>query len=267
MLAENLPETALDGLTRLAARFDAPAILFDAIFVPSANPLVEEGPVPGRSNMTYRWARDETQVTFHVLIDGEWKTLTAGKQEGNLFYDSHGEIIARIVAGQRQRPTLVTSVDVLDKAAAELERHDGEPAADTTSDEEAPKLCPDPTPEPKTTQSQNSILYQEYVSGLPYGLAINVGGVDFDGCDPATGDLLEAKANIDLMFDGNDNLHTWINPQNDPAIQMGRQSDAAVAAGRLVVWHAQTLKGYQGLSLIARGFNFPGLIVVYDPNY
>jgi hypothetical protein len=36
--------------------------------------------------------------------------------------------------------------------AAELERQDGEPAADTKSDDEAPRLCLDPTPKAKTNQ-------------------------------------------------------------------------------------------------------------------
>jgi hypothetical protein len=38
------------------------------------------------------------------------------------------------------------------------------------------------------------------------------------------------------------------------------------AAGRLVVWHAQTEKGYRGLSEIARELDEPNLFVVYDPN-
>jgi len=71
LLARDLSATALKGLTTLAARLSAATILFDAIFVPSANPIVDEGPVPGRPDMTYRWARDEATVTFKVLVDGQ----------------------------------------------------------------------------------------------------------------------------------------------------------------------------------------------------
>ena len=78
LLAENLSAAALDGLTTLAARVAVPTILFGAIFIPSANPIVDEGPVPGRPDMAYRWALDETQVTFKVLINGQWRTLTEG---------------------------------------------------------------------------------------------------------------------------------------------------------------------------------------------
>ena len=177
--------------------------------------MVDEGPVPGRSNMTYRWAHDETEVTFKVLIDGQWRTLTVGGRRHNLFYNRKGEVVARIVGGSGQRPTLVTSVGVLDRALADLQRTDGEPTANWTQDDNEPKLCQDPTPEPRTTDSKDSIEYQEYVSGLPYGLAINVGGVNFSGCDPKTGILLEAKAGIDFMFDDDDTLKWFIYPEKN----------------------------------------------------
>ena len=267
LLAENLSATALDGLATLAARMSAPAILFGAIFIPSANPIVDEGPVPGRPDMTYRWAHDEAQVTFRVLIDGQWRTLTAGVLgPGAAFYGLDAEIVARMVLAPGRRPTLVTAVDALDHALADLRRANGEPAASPTDDDHEPKLCPEPTPESKTTNSLNSIAYQKYVSGLPYGLAIRVGDVIFDGCDPPTGNLLEAKANIDFMFDENDILYDWINPRNDPRFQMGRQAEEALAAGRLVVWHAQTEKGFRGLEKIADGLGFGNLSVVFDPN-
>ena len=266
MLTVRLSAEALDGLAIMAARFDLPVALFDAIFIPSANPIVDEGPVPGRPDMSYRWAHDETEVTFKVLIDGQWRTLTVGEQKDDLFYDRNGEVVARLVSGASGRPTLVTTVDALDRALANVRREDGEPATSPAASDNEPKLCPDPTPEPKTTKSENSIAYQEYVTGLPYGLAINVGGFNFDGCDPATGTLLEAKANIDFMFDVNDVLYSWINDKSDPTKQMVKQADTALAAGREVIWHAQTWKGFLGLNEIANDLGKSNLSVVYDPN-
>jgi hypothetical protein len=267
LLAGDLSATALRGLMMLAARLSAATIVFGAIFIPSDNPIVEERPVPGRPDMTYRWARDETRATFKVLIDGQWRTLTVGRLGAHgVFYDRDGRAVARVVDGPDRRQTLVATVDVLDRALADLRRRDGEPAAAPAVDDREPKLCPDPTPEPKTTKSVNSIAYQEYVSGLPYGLAIVLGIVRFDGCDETTGWLLEAKADIDFMFDENDNLYSWIKPENNPKIQMKSQSDAAAAAGRVVIWHAQTDKGYRGLTKIADDEQFGNLSVVYDPN-
>ena len=82
----------------------------------------------------------------------------------------------------------------------------------------------------------------------------------------STGNLLEAKADIDFMYDGSNVLHGWVNPVKDPAIQMRTQAKTALAAGRLVVWHAQTMNGYLALEKIANGLGFGNLSVVFDPN-
>ncbi len=269
LLAGDLSATALRGLAMLAARLSAATILFDAIFVPSANRIVEEGQIPDRPDIAYRWAHDETEtaVTLKVLIDGQWRTLAVGgAAPDGVIYDRDGRAVARVVSGPDRRQTLVATIDALDRAVADLRRRDGEPAAALTVDDREPKLCPDPTEEPKTTKSANSIAYQEYVSGLPYGWAIMLGTVRLDGCDSQTGWLLEAKADIDFMFDENDELYWWVKPENNPAIQMKRQADAAAAAGRLVVWHAQTEKGFRGLETIADRLSFGNLSVVFDPN-
>ena len=250
LLASDLSATALDGLAMLAARLSAATILFGAVFVPSDNRIVEEGRIPGRPDIAYRWAHAEsaTAVTLKVLIDGQWRTLAdGGAAPDGVVYDRDGRAVARVVSGPDRRQTLVATVDALDRAVADLRRKDGEPAAAPIGDDREPKLCPDPTEEPKTTKSANSIAYQEYVSKLPYGWAIVLGIVRFDGCDPETGFLLEAKANIDHLFDANDVLFSWVYPENDPEIQMRAQAEEALAAGRLVVWHAQTEKGYRGL--------------------
>ena len=54
--------------------------------------------------------------------------------------------------------------------------------------------------------------------------------------------------------------------EKEPRNSDGKQAEAALAAGRLVVWHAQTEKGYRGLKKIADGLQFGNLSVVYDPN-
>jgi len=269
LLAEDLSATALRGLARMAARFSAATILFDAIFVPSDNRIVEEGQLPGRPDVAYRWAHDETAtaVTIKVLIDGQWRTLAVGGEGLNSFvYDRAGHAVARVVSGPDGRQTLVAAVDALDRAVADLRRKGDEPAATPVADDREPRLCPDPTPEPKTTKSANAIAYQEYVSGLPYGLAILLRGVRFDGCDPPTGDVLDAKANMDFMFDADDKLYDWVYPENNPKFQMMTQAGVAAAAGRRVVWLAQTEKTYRGLKKIADDLKPGNLSVEFDPN-
>ena len=273
LLAEDLSATALDGLAILATRFSAATILFDAIFVPSDNRIVEEGRIPGRPDVAYRWAHDEssTAVTLKVLVDGQWRTLAVGGAGPNgLVYARDGQAVARVVSGPDRRQTLVATVGALDRAVADLRRQDDEPVAPPIANDNEPRLCPKPTKEPETMTAvrANAIAYQEYVSGLPYPFAIFFGGIWFDGCDERTGLLLDAKAKNDHIFDANDNLNlqSWVYAENNPAIQMKRQSDVAVATGREVVWHVQTEMTYLGLKKIADDNHFPNLSVDYDPN-
>ena len=121
LLAEDLSATALRGLATLAARFSAATILFDAIFVPSDNRLVEEGRLPGRPDIAYRWAHDETEtaVTLKVLVDGQWRTLAVGGAAPNgLVYADDGRAVARVISGPDRRQTLVATVGALDRAVA-----------------------------------------------------------------------------------------------------------------------------------------------------
>ena len=53
------------------------------------------------------------------------------------------------------------------------------------------------------------------------------------------------------MFDPTtDRFAGWSDPKTNPAVQMEAQAEAALAAGRVVEWHAQTEKGYRGLTKI-----------------
>ncbi len=63
-----------------------------------------------------------------------------------------------------------------------------------------------------------------------------------------------------------DQLFFWINPKNDPPIQMEAQAEAAAAVGRRVIWHAQTEKGYRGLKERGRKLKKSNLFFVFDPN-
>ena len=145
LLAEDLSATALRGLATLAARFSAATILFDAIFVPSDNRLVEEGRLPGRPDVAYRWAHDEsaTAVTLKVLVDGQWRTLAVGgAAPKGLVFDRDGRAVARIVSGPDRRQTLVATVGELDRAVADLRRKDGEPIAAPIADDQRAEALP-----------------------------------------------------------------------------------------------------------------------------
>ena len=83
---------------------------------------------------------------------------------------------------------------------------------------------------------------------------------------------LEAKADINHLFDENDTVFHWaIKKKNKLGNQMIRQADAAEADGRIAVWHAQTAKGYRGLVTMADKLgkqheSVLKLRFVHDPN-
>ena len=86
LLAEDLPATALCGLATLAARFSTATILFDAIFVPSDNRIVEAGRIRDRPDVAYCRPHDETATAVtlkEVRIDGQQRTLVVGRAAPN----------------------------------------------------------------------------------------------------------------------------------------------------------------------------------------
>ena len=100
LLSETLSPAALEGLATLALRVAGPTAIFGTLFAPGANAVAQNGLVPGRSDLAYSWAHEETQVTFRVLIDGQWRTLTQGTRGAdNLVRDAHGTAMARVVSG------------------------------------------------------------------------------------------------------------------------------------------------------------------------
>jgi hypothetical protein len=72
------------------------------------------------------------------------------------------------------------------------------------------------------------------------------------------------------LFDKLGELLGFVRPEKNPKNQMVRQARAALAAGRRVIWHAQTEWGYRGLSKLAEKLasedEYTNLFVVYDPN-
>ena len=100
LLSRSLSAPALEGLATLASRLLVPTIVFGALFVPSANAIVDEGLVPGRSDLSFQWAHDRTAVDFSALVDGQWRPLVEGNRGAdNLVRDSSGAIVARLVSG------------------------------------------------------------------------------------------------------------------------------------------------------------------------
>ncbi len=112
-----LPPT-LASILPFAATIASVVVAAGVLLVP-LNSSVEQGTVPGRPDIEYRWAHDETTVTYRVQIDGQWLTLPAFQDaSGSLFRDARGNVLAAIVYGTDSRITLATDIAALDRAAA-----------------------------------------------------------------------------------------------------------------------------------------------------
>jgi hypothetical protein len=161
------------------------AAVFGLLFIPSPNNLRVEGEVPEIPGLRYSWNRDESLL--HLTYDGPdgaRRTFTAELQE-DVFRDARGQVIGRVL------PRGNVAID---------------PAAvfpEITNDNN-PKLCPDPGPDKPGETGRD---YADYVKNVvnpgnptprywgyqlsnPYDFG-NL--VFYDDCQHSTGTMVEAK--------------------------------------------------------------------------
>ncbi|WP_158812533.1 Tox-REase-5 domain-containing protein [Methylocapsa sp. S129] len=132
----------------------------------------------------------------------------------------------------------------------------------TTKDR--PKLCPAPTPESNVGWSDNSIGYQQYVTGLPPGLKVQLNDVDFDGCREPKGPMLEGKGAFEkFMQKDEEKFQPWFTGADDWPRQLEDQSVAARAAGMRVEWHVQEKRVADYIRGLASGYD--NITVIWDP--
>ena len=197
----------LAGLGELGAAIGGAGALLGAIFVPSPNPgVTSEGVVPGDPDLHYAINHDEgtLRLTRQGAAGGEAVAL-ARLGQGGIFYDTETGIpIARNVGG-----SVVFDAETLESTAAPEENSRASAtaaAAQAASEEETPKLCPDPGPDVPHGASERAIKYQAQISALnnpqrplPPGVAVSLTNpvtgarVAFDDCRESDGTMIEAK--------------------------------------------------------------------------
>jgi hypothetical protein len=266
--AGELPQATVRALLRLFARSSVATILFDTLFVPdSGHSAVVEGGVQGRDDLRYTWDKPVGRLSFRAFIGGRWLTLTGGTINplDQIFYDADGNPIARIVGDAG----IVADLRALDRARETLTGGKGDqpPSSRSSNDSGRPRLCPDPTPENTRGRSSLSLLYQEYVSGLPAGLDIKVGTVRFDGCKRTNGFLLEAKANYVRFLDSDGQWKTFFLKKGVAQLekQLKRQSAAAALVGREVEWHILQKPVADKLRQMVKKLGIENIEVIFDP--
>ena len=190
--ASSLLETstieAIAGLAEIAARFTAVTAFLGMVFVPANDSLISSGTLPGDPDITFHYDRGTGVLTLY--LNGQ--EIFSGQSDiDGIFSDENGEPFGRRVAG-----SLVLDPDAPIYNSKSDARDDSEAGAQAQTDvaTDRPKLCPDPEPEKSISgRSERALAYQEQITGLPRGLAVELNSVSFDGCRESDGTMLEAK--------------------------------------------------------------------------
>jgi len=197
---------------------------------------VQEGELRHFPGLRYRF--DEGFLTiFSPARDGTAELLFHGRSDKDgLFRTDDG----RLLAAANARSVLLNEVGIVDLRRRRVERFSARLGLETDADN--PRLCPASTPERSTRDKEDFDvdwrLYQHQVTGLPIGWAVQLREVEFDGCIDLDGTMQEAKGPnyTNKIKDGD--FKVWFRRKNDLVKQLVRQSIAAEADGRIVVWYA-----------------------------
>jgi hypothetical protein len=79
---------------------------------------IQQGSVPDRPDMTYRWAQDETSATFSVQSGGQTQSFRAQQNSAGDFVDAQGNVVATVDTGADGQRSLVVDPDAVDAAIA-----------------------------------------------------------------------------------------------------------------------------------------------------
>lgn len=252
-----LGRTALAGLSDLAAGMAAPTAFLGVLFLPTNSSLVNEGTLPGRPDLSYRYDQDTGVLDIYRQDDPGRQLLASGHiGVDGLFHDADDDVI-----GRRLGNTVLVNADAL---PAPVGRTGAEARTEVESAPDRPRLCPDPTDENINRRSERAIAYQSQISGLPPGLEVRLNGVGFDGCREADGTMLEAKGPgfADKMR-GPDTWPDWYRFVQETKDQMQRQYDAA--AGRTVEWHFAEQPVADFFRRYAEDNGLSNIVVIYTP--
>jgi hypothetical protein len=157
------------GLATIASRLSAPTAFLGTLFIPTNRSPISSGALPSNPDVSYRFDSDTGTLT---LTRSDGTVLFSGHHgAGGIFRDSEGNAIGRMVDG-----ALVLDPDALPGYASSSKPSaqsdvGAQAQAQTDTDRNEPKLCPDPSLDKEGGKSPAAIAYQSHVSGLAPGLA------------------------------------------------------------------------------------------------
>lgn len=228
------------ALSRLIAAGAARATLLGGLLIPTNRMHIESGEVPGSENVRYHY--DEGFLTLSRLgPTGETEILFHGHHEPDgRFINADGDALARDMGrGVFIDGNAVRALDLrtATRGHAEAESNDNRRLVGSSpSSNSRPRFCPPITRDWPSNDDDDWQDYQQQVTGLPRGWAVELNGVRFDGCDETRRVMLEAKARYrQFLRVGQFGWQRWYQGGKAMIEKMRRQLLAA--DGRTIEWH------------------------------
>jgi len=233
------------GLTTIASRLSAPTAFLGTLLIPTNHSLISSGAVPGNADVAFQFDRGTGVLTLSRSDDGS-VLFSARYGTNGIFRDSDGNAFGRVVDG-----AVVLDPNALPGYASSNQpaRSRASAQAQTNTDSNEPKLCPDPGKDrPGSDRSADAVAYQAYISTVvnpdlptPPGMAVALYSpvrrnyVFFDDCRHADGVMIEAKGPgfLSMLLKKSD--MPWQGVESGFLKQANDQLGAA--AGRSIEWY------------------------------
>ncbi|MGH7034095.1 MAG: Tox-REase-5 domain-containing protein [Stellaceae bacterium] len=250
-----------------AAGVGAAVAALGVLVIPTNRSLISEGSVPDAPGLSYHFDQGTgvLQIT-RDSADGTKETLYSGQHAGGVFRDSNGNIVGRDLGS-----SVVIDPDAIPgyssrAAAGSSPQSRAQVRSDAAVDRDEPKLCPDPGSDTPgwMKRSERALAYQEQISGLQRGLAIDFNSVSFDGCRERDGTLLEAKGlGFEWAMTPTGEWRVRYEGTEDIMKQAKRQSEAA--PNRRIEWHFAEKRVADHFRDAFAGAKLTNITVFYTP--
>jgi hypothetical protein len=223
------------------------------ILIPLNRGQMASGELPGHPDVRYRYDQGFLSVA-QILPSGEAVVLFHGRPDASgLYVHANGAVIGR---------ELDSGVFLSEASIKREKRTIAQTGAAVRAKDEV-KFCPDPGPDRPSNANLPWRLYQMQITGLPMGIAVELNGVMFDGCDETRRVMLEAKGEgYEWALEGND-FALWYDGKERLLEQMKTQSETA--RGRIVEWHVAERLVADVLHRYAKSLGYPNVVVVHTP--
>ena len=245
-------EGALSLLPRIAGLAGPIGIVGGLVFAPAnhSGEFESSGTLPDHPDISYFSSETRLQL-YRTGPDGEHTLLYDNYPGADGYYrDADGHVIGKSLGFKEGFVLDPAAISTLSPPTMDARAREKDPA-EVAGREAAlagakavvraidqTQVCPDPTFDVPHGASMRARLYQEQVTGVPWGVAFDIGGTKFDGCRYwSDGTMLEAKGEGYAWAMTPNGWRRGYKGGPKMEAQMADQSAKAWVAGKRVEWH------------------------------